>query len=209
LGIIDPADATQQNQMLQHQSGTISNAIFSHTSQLSNLDVDIDCYKLEIELLRDPDAKRVQADEESHKDEKLRKLEAQLGNLDVAIKDAKNSVKGTDNPIVKRLEKDRGNLTDQISTRRDEILKRFSDATEAIKVKEFQGKLQVAQKHRDAVAARVEDLKKDQEELRERLKAIARDAAELETKRQKIHALELVTEEINRNLQKLELDGSH
>ncbi len=58
LGIVDPAAAAAQSQMLQQQMAVVNNSIFSHTAQLANLEVEIDKYKLDIELARDPAAAR-------------------------------------------------------------------------------------------------------------------------------------------------------
>jgi polysaccharide biosynthesis transport protein len=206
LGIIDPAAAAQHNQILQQQLGSISNSIFSHTTQISGLEVEIDHFKLEIELAQDPVAKEARAEEEMHKDERLKKLEDQLSNINQSIAAARNQVKGNDNPSVKRAEKDRSVLEDQISTRRDELLKKFSDSNEAIKVKESKGKMESAQRHRDNVLKHLEELKDEQKAIQEKLSVITRDTAELETKKQKVHTLQLVVEEINRDLHKISLE---
>ena len=44
--------------------------------------MEIDHYKLEIELAQDPVAKEARAEEEMHKDERMKKLDDQLSNID-------------------------------------------------------------------------------------------------------------------------------
>ena len=106
-----------------------------------------------------------------HKDERLRKLDDQLSIANQNIASAKGQVKG-DNPTVKRAEKDRSMLEDQISSRRDELLKKFSDSNEALKVKEYKGKLEATQRHRDNMVKHLDDLKKEQEEVQMQLSII-------------------------------------
>ncbi|HEY1598147.1 MAG TPA: M56 family metallopeptidase [Pirellulales bacterium] len=205
LGVIDAAAAAQQHQSFQQRLSLVANSIFSHTTQLANLQLDVDRLQLDIELAQDPQAKQARAEEEMHKDEKLKKLEEQLEAADQNIKGAKRQTK--DDPAVKRLEKDRAAVEYLVNSRRDELLKKFSDIVQAVKVKELQGKLQVAQKHRDGLALQLETLKKERTELQDKLTVITRDTAELETRRQKIRVLEQVADEINRDLQKIDLEN--
>jgi capsular exopolysaccharide synthesis family protein len=66
--------------------------------------------------------------------------------------------------------------------------------------------MESAQRHRDSVIKHLEELKEEQKTVQDQLSIITRDSAELETKKQKVHTLQVVVEEINRDLHKMGLD---
>ncbi len=205
LGVVDPAAAAAQSQMLQQQMSVLNNSIFSHTSQLANQEVEIDKYKLDIELARDPATREARAEEEIRKDEKLRKLEEQVTDIEAAVANAKNQ-NGEDNPAVKRLAKTLAAAEGKVALRRDELLKRFSDANEAIKVREYEGKQRAAEKRRDSLAEQLKELKDQQQELAQRMDVIGRDTPELDVKRARVRKLQEWVDELTRDLYRLQLE---
>ena len=103
-----------------------------------------------------------------HKDEKLKKLENKRSDLELAIADAKNqSQGGKDNPTVKAaLEKPVGRVEEQIShSAARRAMMKFSDSNEAVKIKEYEGKTESTEKHRDSVAEQLKELKEQHSEL--------------------------------------------
>jgi capsular exopolysaccharide synthesis family protein len=208
LGIVDPAAAAAQNQMLQQQLGVVNNSIFSHTSQAANLEVEVDKLKLDIELARDPAAREARAEEEMHKDDKLKKLEEQKSDLELAISEAKNQVKGKDNPTVKRLAKSLQAVEEKVGLRRDDLMKRFSDSNESVKIKEFEGKKLATEKHRASVVEQIAELKEQHTELTEKLTVMTRDTAELDTKRQRVKTLQALVDGLNADLYKISVEKS-
>jgi len=208
LGVVDPVAATAHNAMLQQQLSVVNNSIFNHTSQVANLEVEIDKLKLDIALAQDPTAKEARAEEEMHKDDKLKKLEDQKAGLELGIASARSQVKGRDNPAVKRMEKDLAAVEEQIQIRRDDLMKKFSDSNEAVKIKEHQGNLAAKEKHRDSVKKQLEDLHKQQDDMKEQLMRITRDTAELDNKRQRTKTLQQVLDDLNRQLHTIQLEKS-
>ena len=206
LQIVDPAQAAQQLSMTQNQLAMLNNSIFSHTAELSNLDVKIEDLKLEISLAQDPQAKEARAEEEMHKDERLKELEKELNGVEMAIADLGKQVKGKDSPAIKRIEQHRNAVEDKISMRRDELMKKFSDSNEAIKVKEFTGKLSSVEKHRDAVKEQLDGLKKDREELTKKLDIITRDTAELDTRKQTLRMQQQFLDKLNADYAQIEIE---
>ncbi len=207
LGIVDPAAAASKNGLMQQQLAVLNNSIFSQTSQHANLQVDIDKYKLDIELARDPSAREARAEEEMHKDEKFKKLEEQKSDLELGIAEAKNSVKGgKDNPTVKRLSKSLSAVEEKVALRRDELMKRFSDSNEAVKIKEYEGKLKATEKHRDSVEDQLKELKKQHTDLTNDLMLMTRNTAELDNKQQRVKALQQLVDELNRDLYKISIE---
>ena len=51
------------------------------------------------------------------------------------------------------------------------LMKRFSDSNEAVKIKEYEGKLKATEKHRDSVEDQLKELKKQHADLTERFDA--------------------------------------
>ena len=205
LGVVDPAAAATQSQMLQQQMGVLNNSIFANTAQLANLEVEIDKHKLDIELVRDPAAREARAEEEMHKDEKLRKLEEQATDLEAAVGNAKNQ-NGQDNPTVKRLAKALAATEEKVALRRDELMKRFSDTNESVKVREYEGRQKAAEKHRDSLAEQVKELKEQQQGLAEKLTVIGRDTPELDVKRAAVRKLQEWVDDLTRDLYRLQLE---
>src|SRR5262249_43975391 len=115
MGFLNPAVVATQNQLLQQQLSVVNNSIFSHTAQVGNLEVEIDKYKLDIELARDPSAREARAEEEAHKDEKLRKLEDQKQDLELAIPEANDQNKSDDNPTLKRLKRSLATVEEKLA----------------------------------------------------------------------------------------------
>ena len=207
LGIVDPAAAATQNQMLQIQLNTLNNSIFGLRSQLSNLDVEIEKCVIDIQLAQDATAKEARAEEEISKDEKMLRWEDQLSKLDEAIENAKNgSEKENEDPTVQRLIKQKARLKDNIQAHRDTLLKRFSDITELVKVKEFEGKKRALEKHRDSLKEQLATQEGAAAETVDKLKVISRDTADLENKRQKIKTLERVIAKLSDELQQIGLE---
>ena len=208
LGIVDPNAAATQNQMLQVHLTTLNNSIFGLRGQLSSLDVEIERCIIDIQLAQDSTAKEARAEEEIHKDEKLKKLEDKLSDLEMGIEEAQNTFKGKgkENPTVQRLLKEKATLEDKIIARRDDLLKKFSDSTELVKVKEFEGKKRAFEKHRDSLKEQLARQEEAEAETRDKLKVISRDTADLESRRQKIKTLEQVAAKLNDELQTIGLE---
>ncbi|HVU88672.1 MAG TPA: polysaccharide biosynthesis tyrosine autokinase [Pirellulales bacterium] len=208
IGVLDQQAAATHAGLMQQQLGVVNNSLFSHTAQQGNLEVEIDKYKLDIELARDPSAREARAEEEMHKDEKLRKLEEQRSDLELSIAEAKTQIKNKDNPTLKRLLKSLAVVEEKVELRRDELLKRFSDSNEAIKIKEYEGKQRSTERHRDSVAQQIEELKNQKKELEEQLKTMTRDTAELDNKKQRVKALQHLVDELNSDLYKISVEKS-
>jgi polysaccharide biosynthesis transport protein len=206
LGIVEASMAAQQTALIQAQLGMINNSIFSGTAEMSNLEVKIDEYKLDIALAQDPQAKEARAEEEMHKDDRMKKLEEDLSGVELFIADLSKQVKTKENGAIKRAEQRRNAVEDKISMRREELMKKFSDSNEAIKVKEFQGKLAASEKHRDAVKERLDVLKKERDELHTKLQIITRDTAELDTRKQNLRTQQLFLDSLNADLARINLE---
>ena len=208
LNIVDPNADAAQNQMLQVQLTTLNNSIVGLRGQLSNLDADIERCVIDIQLAQDATAKEARAEEEIHKDEKMKKLEGKLSDLELGIEEAQNTFKGKgkENPTVQRLLKDKASLEDKIIARRDDLLKKFSDSTELVKVKEFEGKKRAFEKHRDSLKEQLTKQEEAAAETQDKLKIISRDTADLESRRQRIKTLEQVTAKLNDELQTIGLE---
>ena len=206
IGVLDQQAAATQSSLLQHQLLTISNSLFSQASQLGTLQVEIDKCKLDVELARDPAAREARAEEEMHKDEKLKKLEEQRSALELGVAEAMNQLKTRDNPTAKRLSKSLAAVEEQVELRRDQLLKHFSDSSEAVKIKEYEGKQRAFERHRESITTQIEELKKQKEELTERLTAMTRDTAELDNKRQKVKTLQHLVDELNGDLYKISVE---
>jgi beta-lactamase regulating signal transducer with metallopeptidase domain len=203
LGIVDPSATATQNQMLQVQLSTLNNSIFNLRAQLSNLDVEIEKCTIDIQLAQDPQAKEARAEEEMRKDEKLKKLEDRLSDLELAIEVAEyGKPKGEEvNPELQRLAKQRAVLEDMIRLRRDELLKKFSDSTELVKVKEFEGKKRTLEKQRDSLKEQLASQEASAAETADKLKIISRDTADLEARRRRIRSLEQFVDRLDKELQ--------
>ena len=198
LGIVDPSAAAAQNQMLQVQLSTLNNSIFGLRGQLSNLEVEIERCTIDIQLAQDATAKEARAEEEAHKDELLKKLADRLSDLELAIEEAQSTTKVE---TVQRLMKQKATLEEKIELRRDTLLKKFSDATELVKVKEFEGKKRAFEKHRDSLKEQLAKQEEAEVETRDKLKVISRDTADLEARRRRIRSLEQFMDRIDRELQ--------
>ena len=124
----------------------------------------------------------------------------------MAIADLGKQGNGKESPASKRIEAHRNSIEDKIAARRDELMKRFSDANEAIKIKELQGKLASAEKHRDSVNKQLDELKKQREELIKKLEIITRDTAELDTRKQSLRVEQDFVGELTSRLNRLQLE---
>lgn len=206
LGVVDPQQAAVQNQLLQAQLGVVRNTTFQLQGQISQLDVQIDQYKLDVALAQDPAAKEAKMEEEVHKDEKMKKLEDQLSDYDSAIAETKNMVKGNDNKALQRLQKSRDAVEEKIAARRDELQKKFADTNDAVKVKEAQGKMASAEKHKASHEKQLGELKEQAEALEKQLMVFGRGTADLENRKVKVRTLQQMTEEMNRDLHKIWLE---
>ncbi|HEY4313143.1 MAG TPA: M56 family metallopeptidase [Pirellulales bacterium] len=209
LGIVDPATAAAQNQMLQQQLAVVNNSIFSHTSQLANLEVEIDKVKLDIELARDPAAREARAEEEMLKDDRLRTFEAQLIDAEIALDEAReeNRKQGRDpDERLQGFKRRQQSIEDRIHARRDELMKKFSDSNEAVKIKEYEGKKLATEKHRDSVSEQLKDLKQQQAELTEKLSVMTRDTAELDVKRARIRVQQEIVDKLEHELQAMSIE---
>jgi hypothetical protein len=205
LGVVDPATAAAQSQMLQQQLAVVSNSIFSHTAQVANLEVEIDKLKLDIELARDPAAREARAEEEMLKDDRLRRWGDQLVEVETALIDEKEDASPNDRDV-RVLSKREQQIEERIAARRDELMKRFSDVNEAVKVKEYEGKKLATEKHRDSVVEQLKDLKQQHAELTEKLSVMTRDTAELDVKRARIRVQQQIVDKLEHELQAMSIE---
>ena len=143
LGIVDPSGGRARRTMLQQRVGDRQQLdLRTYRRSCRIWKSKIDKLKLDIDLAQDPAAKEARAEEEMHKDEKTEEAGRAAERSRTGHRRAPG-IRSKERRIrtVKRLGASCSGGGRQDRQRRDELMKKFSDSNEAVKVKEYKGKL--------------------------------------------------------------------